>query len=161
MKFIYNDGGRQSAGYKGQTSDCVTRAIAIVTDKPYQEVYDTLNSLIKTKSKGYKLIKTAYGNQYVRSYGSARTGINKKVYHNYLLSLSYKWIPTMFIGKGCKVHLKESELPKGRLVVRLSKHLTSVIDGVINIIVTFLKQVTYNNEQTFKLDTIDIEYKLK
>lgn len=43
MKFKFNDGGREAAGYKGKASDCVTRAIAIATGKPYQEVYDAIN----------------------------------------------------------------------------------------------------------------------
>ena len=30
------------------------------------------------------------------------------------------------------VHLRREELPRGRLVVRLSRHLTAVIDGVIH-----------------------------
>jgi len=37
-----------------------------------------------------------------------------------------------FIGQGCKVHLRKDELPQGKLIVRVSKHITSVIDGVIN-----------------------------
>ncbi len=37
----------------------------------------------------------------------------------------------MQVGSGCRVHLKAEELPKGRLVVRLSRHVTAVIDGVI------------------------------
>ncbi|MBI9051870.1 MAG: hypothetical protein JEZ00_20815 [Anaerolineaceae bacterium] len=38
----------------------------------------------------------------------------------------------MMIGKGCQVHLSENELPSGKLIVRLSKHMTAVIDGVIH-----------------------------
>jgi hypothetical protein len=38
----------------------------------------------------------------------------------------------MQIGSGCKVHLRKDELPSGRLIVKLSKHLTTVIDGVIH-----------------------------
>ena len=38
MEYIHDDGGRVAAGYKGKTGDCVTRAIAIATGKPYQEV---------------------------------------------------------------------------------------------------------------------------
>lgn len=38
----------------------------------------------------------------------------------------------MFVGSGCKVHLTDGELPKGRLIVNVSKHLTAVIDGVIH-----------------------------
>jgi hypothetical protein len=38
----------------------------------------------------------------------------------------------MQIGSGCKVHLRDGELPTGRLVVFVSKHYTAVIDGVIH-----------------------------
>jgi len=43
MDFVFHDGGRAAAGYKGMTGDCVTRSIAIATGKTYQEVYDALN----------------------------------------------------------------------------------------------------------------------
>lgn len=46
--------------------------------------------------------------------------------------LGFKWTPTMTIGSGCTVHLKDGELPQGRLVVSVSKHYTAVIDGTIN-----------------------------
>jgi hypothetical protein len=44
----------------------------------------------------------------------------------------FEWTPTMLIGQGCKVHLKSEELPKGRLVVAVSRHYVAVIDGVIH-----------------------------
>ena len=37
----------------------------------------------------------------------------------------------MKVGTGCQVHLNAKELPAGRLIVRVSKHLTAVIDGII------------------------------
>ena len=37
----------------------------------------------------------------------------------------------MHIGSGCKVHLRDGELPSGRLVVSVSKHMVAVVDGVI------------------------------
>ena len=40
--FVYNDGGREAAGYKGSAGDCVCRAVAIAARLPYQEVYDRL-----------------------------------------------------------------------------------------------------------------------
>jgi hypothetical protein len=46
--------------------------------------------------------------------------------------LGWVWTPTMQIGSGCTVHLRPSELPSGRLVVSVSKHLTAMIDGVIH-----------------------------
>jgi len=38
----------------------------------------------------------------------------------------------MTIGSGCQVHLREGELPSGRLMVQVSKHVVAVIDGVIH-----------------------------
>jgi hypothetical protein len=49
MDFMYNHGGRAAAGYKGRAGDCVVRAIAIATQKPYQQVYDAINALALTE----------------------------------------------------------------------------------------------------------------
>jgi hypothetical protein len=38
----------------------------------------------------------------------------------------------MNVGAGWKVHLRDGELPMGRLVVNVSRHSVAVIDGVIN-----------------------------
>ena len=61
-------------------------------------------------------------------------GINtkRKWFKDYMISLGFIWVPTMLVGQGCKVHLNTDELPKGRLVVSVSKHFTAMIDGVIN-----------------------------
>lgn len=122
MQFIYNDGGRTAAGFKGTTGDCVTRAIAIVTGIPYIEVYDALNKLATKERTGKRKKKIS----------NARSGVYRSTYHKYLISLGYTWTPTMLIGQGCKVHLRASELPSGRLIVTVSRHLTAVIDGVIH-----------------------------
>jgi hypothetical protein len=45
--------------------------------------------------------------------------------------LGFEWTPTMTIGSGCKVHLKADELPNGRIIANVSKHVVAVIDGVI------------------------------
>jgi len=133
MKFEFNDGGRKAAGYKGTTGDCVCRSIAIITGIPYKEVYDAINQLSKEMGHWhvYNLVENEYGNAYEKK-SSARTGVNKKIYDAYLKSLGYVWVPTMGIGTGCQVHLNPDELPAGRLIVRVSKHLTAVIDGIIN-----------------------------
>lgn len=47
MNWVYNDGGRADAGFKGEAGDCVTRAIAIAMDRPYKEVYNELASEVK------------------------------------------------------------------------------------------------------------------
>lgn len=123
MEYIYNDGGRKEAGYKGEASDCGVRAIAIVTNQSYQKVYNDLHECTK------KYVKKHWSKR--RKNNTPNNGLWKGVVSDYLSSLGMEWIPTMFIGKGCKVHLKKSELPNGRIVVCVSKHFTAVIDGVI------------------------------
>lgn len=49
-----------------------------------------------------------------------------------MVSLGFKWTPTMAIGQGRQVHLVAGELPAGRLVVSVFKHYTAVIDEVIH-----------------------------
>lgn len=123
MKFKYDDGGRAAAGYKGDAGDCAVRSIAIASGKPYQEVYDEINALAK---------KTERRGKRKRSISNARNGVYSRTIRKYLASLGFKWTPTMFIGSGCKVHLRKDELPDGRLIVSVSKHITAVINGVIH-----------------------------
>ena len=111
MKFVYDDGGRLKAGFKGKTGDCVVRAIAITSNKSYQEVYDDLFSIGKK---------------------TPREGVERKTYEPYIKSLGFKWVPCMKIGTGCKVHLLDEELPVGILIARVSKHLTAIINRVIH-----------------------------
>lgn len=122
MELNLTDGGRDTAGYRGTTGDCATRSIAIVTGKPYQEVYDAINELAKSERTGKRK----------RGISNARTGVFPQLVRKYLTNLGWKWTPTMFIGSGCKVHLKADELPNGKLLVNVSKHYTAVIDGVIH-----------------------------
>lgn len=113
MKFTYNDGGSGTS----KNRDCVVRAIAIATEQKYTDVRDRVNYLAD--------------NEYFDG-SDANDGVHKKLYKDYLTSLGWKWTPTMGIGTGCKVHLHDGELPMGRLVVSVSRHLVAVIDGVIN-----------------------------
>lgn len=123
MNFQFNDGGRAGAGYKGTTGDCVVRAIAIATDLPYTEVYKAINLHCQ---------RATWGRRKKRAKESAREGVLKDTIREYLTSLGWRWTPTMQIGSGCKVHLRANELPKGRLIVSLSRHLAAVIDGVLH-----------------------------
>ena len=122
MKFNYNDGGRADAGFKGTTGDCVCRAIAIATERPYREIYDMINEFAKSERTGKRK----------KGKSNARTGVYKGTIKKVMEYLGWTWIPTMTIGSGCKVHLREDELPKGRIVCSLSKHETALIDGVLN-----------------------------
>ncbi len=49
-----------------------------------------------------------------------------------MTALGFKFVPTMGIGTGCKVHLRDGELPMGRIIARVSRHYVAVIDGVLH-----------------------------
>jgi hypothetical protein len=124
MRVVITDGGRIAAGFRGEAGDCVTRAIAIVTGRPYAEVYDRLAHETGNQRRSKRLGKRQ---------ASAAHGISTRRlwFVRYMAEHNYVWVPTMHIGSGCKVHLRDGELPMGRLVVAVSKHYTAVIDGVI------------------------------
>ena len=70
MEFVRDDGGRAAAGYKGEASDCVCRAIAIATGLPYQTVYDALNGLAANERPARRK----------RGKSSSRTGVYKATF---------------------------------------------------------------------------------
>ena len=128
LEIKIDDGGRAAAGYKGKAGDCVVRSIAIATGLPYKKIYDDLylaneNFRISSKSKLAKSLK--------QKNDSPRTGTHRVVLKEYLKKLGWNWNPTMFVGQGCKIHLRKDELPSGTLIVSCSKHITIVKDGVL------------------------------
>jgi hypothetical protein len=122
MRFVFDDGGRAAAGFRGRTGDCTCRAIAIAGQMPYQAVYDLLNE----RSATQRITKRQPRR------GSARTGVYRPTIRQVLDNLGWAWTPTMKIGSGCTVHLRADELPTGRLIVNVSRHTVAVIDGVIH-----------------------------
>jgi hypothetical protein len=131
--WIYDDGGRQAAGFKGKASDCFTRAVAIASRIPYSEIYAYVNAVArelkqKELTKEVKQAKKPFRG----SLGDARRGVRNPLFHEVMRRLGWKWFPTMYYGKGCKVHLCREELPAGRLVCRVTKHMVAVVDGVIH-----------------------------
>ena len=119
MLFVYDDGGRKAAGYKGTTGDCACRAVAIAAQRPYQEVYDLINEYAKKERTGKRKRKVS----------NARTGVYQTTMLKVMSHYGFKWVATMHIGQGCTVHLREDELPRGRIVCNLSRHYAAVIDG--------------------------------
>jgi hypothetical protein len=129
LGFTFNDGGRGLAGFKGGAGDCVVRAIAIATQLPYIQVYEDLlqANAAYANSRNDKLARR------LNAKGSSpRNGNHRNVFHDYILGHGFIWVPTMKIGTGCQVHLRAHELPSGTLIVKVSKHLTTIIEGVIH-----------------------------
>ena len=120
MQWIYDDGGRAADGYTGSAGDCVARAVAIASGRSYADVYAAL-------ARGAGRERGSRGT-------SARNGIHtsRAWFKTYMSQLGFRWTPTMHIGSGCRVHLTDGELPNGRLVVAVSRHVTAVLDGVIH-----------------------------
>ena len=110
MKFNYNDGGR-SKYFKGQVGDCVTRSIAIATGLDYKEVYDTVKDLLQH---------------------TPRNGLSKKETRDIMEYFGFTWVSLMTIGGGCHYHLRDDDLPSGTIICQVTKHVTCIIDGVIN-----------------------------
>ena len=128
MNWINDDGGRAAAGYKGKAGDCVCRAICIATGLPYADVYARLADGMATQRVTKRTNKRHAGKR------SARNGVatSRAWFDQYMTELGFTWTPTMFVGQGCKVHLRDGELPMGRLVVSLSKHMVAVVDGIVH-----------------------------
>lgn len=126
--FQLNDGGRDAAGFKGGAGDCVVRSIAIAAKLPYIQVYEDLRD---ANARYAERRNDRLAKRLNEKGSSPRNGNHRNVFHDYILSHGFEWVPTMKIGAGCQVHLRPDELPSGVLIVKVSKHLTAVIDGVI------------------------------
>jgi hypothetical protein len=124
MKYQYNDGGRSASGRKGFVGDCVARSIAIVAELPYQEVYDAIANGVATERK------TKYRGASGKKTASSGVHVKRKWFKDYMEKLGFRFTPTMGIGTGCRVHMRDGELPMGRLIVSLSGHYTAVVEGV-------------------------------
>ena len=125
LDFVYDDGGRSEAGFKGVCGDCGTRAIAIAMELPYKDVYNELNSIrkelySKARSESQKRLLS----------GSVRNGTAVVVMDEFMKRHGWSWVATMRIGSGCKVHL--CDMPKsGRFVCRVAKHFVCIADGAV------------------------------
>jgi hypothetical protein len=123
--YVFDDGGRWAAGFRPRyIGDCVCRAIAIATQKPYAQVHAELSN----RDIGWmerRQIKDHDGLIRPRS-------DTKDTLRWYMEGLGWIWTSTMKIGSGCKVHLRADELPSGRIIARVSRHWVAVIDGIIH-----------------------------
>jgi hypothetical protein len=122
LQWTFNDGGRAEAGYKGDTGDCACRSIAIVTGMSYQEVYDLIIKYAAKERPGTR-----------RKRSHPRTGVHGSTLRKIMADLGWTWVPTMKIGSGTTVHVREGELPtEGKYLLRLSRHFCAIVDGVVH-----------------------------
>ena len=107
-----NDGGRREAGYKGLTSDCVVRAFAIASGRPYKDIYKLVSDL--KKEAGHK--------------GSARTGAAAKVTSKVAKVLGFKKVK---LPKGTLPTYSQAYEQYGDCVVSTNGHVCAIIAGAL------------------------------
>ena len=126
--YRYDDGGRASAGYRGETGDCVVRAIAICTGEDYRSVYATMAEHMK--SNGYAASGNAYATRERNRKAPRRRGqlTAKRVQDRVLEAYGFT-----------KVRLPAGERPTyaevhhryGDCVVGTTKHVAAIVDGAL------------------------------
>jgi len=127
-RWEHDDGGARANGVN-RDGGCVPRAIAVATGRPYLEVLEALSTRTARYVKRYPrswlarwITRSRNGSGYDPAQGSY-----PQIYGPYLRSLGWQYTA---VEKG-RMRLRADELPPGRLVVNVHRHLVAVIDGVI------------------------------
>ena len=125
----YNDGGRADAGYRGHAGDCCTRAVAIATDRTYEqarlELMDATDEWLSTgrDSKKKRAIRASRRNR------SVRGGVHTEVMELYLGRLGWTQ------HKVSQEHFTQARMPEqfaqGTVIVKTRKHFAAVVDGTL------------------------------
>ena len=127
MNFIFNDGGRKEAGYKGSADDCAARAMSIALNIPYKTAYSELAK--ENKDHGKAKAK------------SARNRISKEIYSEVLKRHGWVWVwaPTFKVLEGYKNSegkvlfgrkAKCKDMPLGTVIARQAFYHVAVINGI-------------------------------
>ena len=114
--FKRHDGGRQAAGYKGTTGDCVVRACAIMSGRDYKECYDAMASANKLFSGNLKAIR------------SARSGVNENAWHYIFSHLGFQ---DMGVTQADELTITEAYQRFGDCVIEIPRHLLAVKGGYV------------------------------
>lgn len=128
MNVTITDGGRKEAGFKGECRDCVVRAIAVAMS--HVDPLFRGARLSEAYTRVYRDIKTLAA---AAGKASPRGGVDVRSpwFKAYMAKLGWIWQPTAEFGSKERLHLGADFPQKGTYIVRLSKHVVAVIDGVI------------------------------
>lgn len=123
FNFVFDDGGREDAGYKGMAGDCVVRSVAIATGEDYKTIYEAMWAIVRRQREaGVK------GADKV----SPRSGVPRGVYEQYLFENGWEWHTQMRVGQKARTHVLPYELPREDVIVRLSGHMSAIVNGEIH-----------------------------
>ena len=120
--YIYDDGGRKDAGYKGTTGDCVVRAAAIISATDYREMYGMMadanaNSAQRAKRQG---VKRGYAKR------TAANGVAKDAYVKVFGQIG---LVKVRLPKGQRPTYTEAYERYGDCVVTTARHMCAIVGG--------------------------------
>jgi hypothetical protein len=104
MPWIYDDGGRSAARFRGRAGDCAARFTAIAAEIGCCDVRDAPGVAVQRERP-----------RAVPRRSSPRIGVATSAIRRLLAELGSTGMPTMGIGSGCWAHLRGDELAAGRL----------------------------------------------
>lgn len=114
-KFQKNHGGRDQyveiKHRKDLVNDCSIRATAIFLDLPYHEVRDDLFEIAKERFNMPNADAVVY---------------------EYLERKGFKWNSTIYKSGKKKFRVGEFPVNTGRVMIRVSKHWTTIVDQVVH-----------------------------
>lgn len=115
------DGGRAEAGYKGVTGDCMIRALAIATERPYKEVYKDVFAYMKAHPTMWQRADPKRC--------SPRYGVPVETAKAYLAERGWAFIPREELVSVRGVD-NVDRLPLGTILVLLPRHIFTMRNGV-------------------------------
>ena len=128
IDYRYDDGGRESAGYRGRTGDCVVRAIAICTGEDYRAVYLTMAEHMKRN--GYAASGNAYATRQRNRKAPRRKGqiAARRVQDRVLEVYGFRKVR---LPAGARPTFTEAQHQFGDCVVGTTKHVAAIVDGAL------------------------------
>ena len=121
IDYHYDDGGREAAGYRGRTGDCVVRAIAICTGEDYRAVYLTMAEHMK---------RNGYATRERNRKAPRRKGqiAALRVQDRVLEVYGFRKVR---LPAGARPTFTEAHRRYGDCVVGTTKHVAAIVDGVL------------------------------
>ncbi len=128
IDYRYDDGGRAAAGYRGETGDCVVRAIAICAREDYRAVYRTMAEHMKRN--GYAASGNAYATRESNRKEPRRRGqlTARRVQRRVLEAYGFRRVR---LPAGERPTFTEAHRQYGDCVVGTARHMAAIVDGAL------------------------------
>ena len=121
--YIYDDGGRADAGFKGMAGDCVTRALAILVEHPYGKTYDALAEANANSTVGSRRKVARRGER------TARRGIYR---NDYTPVFERYGLTKVKLPSGIRPTWSEAYEEYGDCIVTTAKHMAAIVNGSLH-----------------------------